>query len=131
MRDTFVSQGASPPMLPLFSQERGRLAQQPTSAQAEKLPIVVRGNPIFSTMSHAQNSHLVASTQIVNHQMGLVAMDTDSRRDFFAEACRMRIVCQKREGCAQAFMICIGLRKAELLNAIEEYRCKIVGCGTR
>jgi len=71
-------------------------------------------------MPDAQNDDLVVTPHIINHQMGLVGMHADRRRNFLSQARGMRIVRQKREDRAQPFMIGFSLSQAELLNAFKK-----------
>lgn len=80
-------------------------------------------------MPDTQNDDLILIPHIINHQMGLVGMHADRRRDFFSQARGMGIVREKRENHAQPFMIGVGLRQAELLDTPKKDGCQIIGCG--
>lgn len=41
----------------------------------------------------------------------------------------MGIVCEKCENRAQPFVIGVGLRQTELLDALKKDGCQIIGCG--
>lgn len=62
----------------------GISADWPPALTSPRLTIVIRGHPIFPTMSDTQNDDLVLNSHIINHQMGLVRMHADRRRDFLS-----------------------------------------------
>ncbi len=80
-------------------------------------------------MPDAQNDDLVLISYIVNHRMGLVWLRADRRSDILSQARGTGIVCEKREKPAQAFVIGVSMRQGELLHALKENSCKIIGCG--
>lgn len=82
-------------------------------------------------MPDTQNDDLALIFHIINHKMGLVGMHANRRRDLLAQARGMGIIRQKRENRAQPFVIGIGLRQTELLNALKKDGCQIIGCGAR
>lgn len=80
-------------------------------------------------MPDTQNDDLALISYIINHQVGLVGMHANRRRDFLSQARGMGIVCEKRENRAQPFVISVSLRQAKLLDAFQKNGCQIVGCG--
>lgn len=80
-------------------------------------------------MPDTQNDDLALISHIINHEMGLVGMHANRRRDLLAQPRGMRIVCEKRENRAQPFVIGVGLRQTELLDALKKDGCQIIGCG--
>lgn len=80
-------------------------------------------------MPDTQNDDLVLVCHIINHEMGLVGMDANRRRDLLAQATRTRIIRQKRENRAQSFVIGVSLWQTELFHAIEKNGGQIVNCG--
>lgn len=48
-------------------------------------------------MSDTQNDDLSLISHIINHQVGLVGMHANWRRDFLSQARSLGIVCEKRE----------------------------------
>jgi len=80
-------------------------------------------------MPDTQNDDLVLISHIINHQMGLVGMRADRRRDLLSQARSMGIVCEKRKNRAQPFVIGVSLRQTELPYALEKNGCQILDCG--
>lgn len=109
----------------------GISADWPPALTLPRLAVVIRGYPIFPTMPDTQNDDLVLISHIINHQMRLVGMHADRRRYFLSQSRSLGIVGKKREDRAQPFVIGIGLRQSELLDAFEKDGCQIVGCGAR
>lgn len=83
----------------------GISADWPPALTSPPLTIVIRGQPILATMPDTQNDDLVLISHIINHQMGLVGMHADRRRDLLSQARGMGIVSEKCEYRAQPFMI--------------------------
>ena len=80
-------------------------------------------------MPYAQNDDLALISHIINHQMGLVGMHANRRRNRLAQTRGMGIVCEKRENRAQPLMIGVGLRQTELLDSLKKDGCQIIDCG--
>ncbi len=104
-------------------------ADWPPALTSPRLTIVIRGHPIFPTVPDTQNDDLVLISHIINHQMGLVGMHADRRRDLLSQARGMGICREKRENRAQPFVIGVSLRQAKLPYAFQKNGCQIVGCG--
>lgn len=100
----------------------------PHALASLRLAIEIRGYPILPPMPDAQNDDFVLIPHIIDYQMGLVGMHANRRRDLLAQARGMGIVCEKPENRAQPFVIGVGLRQTELLDALKKDGCQIIGC---
>lgn len=79
-------------------------------------------------MPHTQDQDHIIFRNLIDDQMGLIAMDPNGGRNLVAQSGSKRIVSQKRKGLTKAIMIAIGLRCAEQGVALDIDLDEIV-CG--